>query len=472
MEVVLHIGYPKTGSTAIQSHLFTNKRWFSARGVFVPAAGMASGAGHACLLGVEDSPIAGQDTDASFQGDIALANLTDELREAEAAGFRTAVLSWEGFALASAAAMQHLASALSGHTVTLLVYVRDQAALYESMILQATRELRYFKPAVLGERHVDDICTETNDFYRRICQWLESFGDALQVRVRWFDRQSLVNRNIVDDFLAVLGMEKDDRFAMQASNTNPSLDFFSAAFLATARQLGSPPLRQMVLSRALSRTIEQLGAGSSNFLDEAEVAAVREHFAASNRKLFAEFRPENVAPGIDNFPLASAEEDKPSPVAGRSGMIALHRNRQLPPLESWQGEILLGQSLSRVLRPPCRGWRGAENDGVWSVGAESDLAFLIPGTDSVEGPNALRLTLDGQYYSNNTHTHVVIAGHEQEWDLTNAAIEVEIDDQVRESGVKILLKHVAPEVPPDSQGLSADRGIAYKLRYLSYDFVW
>ncbi|MEM1152888.1 MAG: hypothetical protein AAGI44_02030, partial [Pseudomonadota bacterium] len=53
MRVYIHIGYPKTGSSAIQSHIFTNRAWFETQGVYIPRTGYASGMGHSKLINAD-----------------------------------------------------------------------------------------------------------------------------------------------------------------------------------------------------------------------------------------------------------------------------------------------------------------------------------------------------------------------------------------------------------------------------------
>ena len=57
-------------------------------------------------------------------------------------------------------------------------------------------------------------------------------------------------------------------------------------------------------------------------------------------------------------------------------------------------------------------------------------------------------------------------------DLRQAEISIEIDDQVRASGVEITLEHEAPVLASPSTDHRKEDGAAFKLQFLSYNFVW
>ena len=82
MKVFLHIGTDKTGSTAIQQHLYVDRQWLLARGAYVPLTGLGKDNGHQMLL--------------NTMADEQMSCMADELATAEADGFTYAIISWEG----------------------------------------------------------------------------------------------------------------------------------------------------------------------------------------------------------------------------------------------------------------------------------------------------------------------------------------------------------------------------------------
>jgi len=473
MDVTVHIGYPKTGSTAIQSHLFANRNWFLENGVYIPLAGRASGIGHAYLLELEKSPVEQPDGYEDLRGSGAVAELTSELAQASEGGYCKALLSWEGFSLLSEDGIRKLRDGLQAHDVTLLVYVREQGALYQSTVLQAIKELRYLRESlVLRERSPREVTPERYDFSATIERWLSIFGAQLTVHSRVFDRRYLLHGNVVEDFLSVFGLRVSAGFALQRANVNRSLDFFSAAYLETARLLGVRRDRLLGLSRALTASQSELGSGSGDFLSDEERAYIRRHFAASNARLFRNYRPANIPVDLDDFMEDSNTATPAASVPGDERIASLHKYLLHPPRELWHGEILISAALARLARPPDSGWRGAESSGVWSVGRSSRIAFNVPAVHPEAGPSAILLTIAGTYYGANEKTLVHCDNRQFELCLREAKLRIELDASVREEGVEVLFYHSRPEVPPNVEGHPDRIGIAFKLQYLDYAFVW
>jgi hypothetical protein len=50
MEIILHLGTDKTGSTTLQSTLYANRDWLLARSLYVPKTCLGQHNGHAILF--------------------------------------------------------------------------------------------------------------------------------------------------------------------------------------------------------------------------------------------------------------------------------------------------------------------------------------------------------------------------------------------------------------------------------------
>lgn len=466
MKVYIHIGYPKTGSTAIQWHVFANRDWFEKRGVYIPRTGYWSGLGHAYLA------IAAS-TETALTSESSLAGLVNELDECSRAGFNSALLTWEGFALAGDPLILALGDALAEHEVVLLAYVRDQASLFQSLVLQSLKNLRDFSqvPAVEQGAPVKGV-PDYLDFHAVFARWESIFTGQLTVRVRLFDRTCLRDGDVVTDFLGWLGLSLDEDFSLQRNEINDSLSAEGALQLISARSAGLSLEGMIRLSRALTAANAECRSGSSQFLDPAGIAQVTEQFSAGNVRLFERYRPENIAPDTREFapPKEACGQTENPPV--HAYLRAVQRALTAPKPPRWGGGHLQKTNVGRLVALPNQGWRGPEKTGAWSLGPRSELAFIIPSTHPRCGPNAIRLLLTGTYFEGHSATRVIIRERSELLDLRGEVVlTIPIDEDIRAHGVHIVLEHQFPT--PALDDATANRPpIAYKLRSACYDFVW
>jgi hypothetical protein len=476
MEVFIHIGYPKTGSTAIQSHVFTNRKWFMERGLYIPKAGYGGGFGHAHLLPTTFVPPIEFGEKA---GPTELEKLVEELQQAEQNGFSKCLITWEGFTDKREAQLETFAAALKEHQVIVLAYVRDHADLYQSIILQDLEQLRFNRARALLEQA--DTLEQTEvfeqmgpkfDYFKFLGMWKEAFNPDVIIKTRLFDRSRLLENNVVIDFLQWLGLEVDEKFCLQTKSVNPSLDCRSGALLASAHAAGADSQALRVMADALIAVIGKEKAKSRQFLGEAERALIREFYSDSTRQLFNEFRPENALESETEFELV----EKATPEADDQGTLewlqSFYTAMKNPLVPLWQGNALTSMNLAKIANVPSRGWRGPEQLGIWTIGRQSELRFRIPQVHSTEGPRAISVVIAGHYYGENTTTRVSVAGREQTVDLTHFTLRIEIDARVQENGICIVLDHAYPTIAEEGNSDPELEGIAFKLQFLLYEFIW
>lgn len=214
--LILHIGYPKTGTSWLQSFLDRNERLLEASGVKYLTDGRSTPAGgrvdnHYSLAWkllyrpVEES--------TEVWGRIA--------REVQAGTNRYCVVSSEMFVDLPASAIGTLHSLIADVEIRVLVWLRPQADAIHSRYLQAVKE---------GHKMPDIECylrEEINSgrwhYSKRIREW-EIFGRENLV-VRPYDRAQLLSADIVADFRNALGIGEDpwvdaNEPASAASNTS------------------------------------------------------------------------------------------------------------------------------------------------------------------------------------------------------------------------------------------------------------
>ena len=84
----------------------------------------------------------------------------------------------------------------------------------------------------------------------------------------------------------------------------------------------------------------------------------------------------------------------------------------------------------------------------------------------------MRLVLAGHYFANNVKTSVVINGEKSKVDLRRHEFLVPITQDLCENGVTLVFEHDSPQLRDDSEQPDHRKGLAYKLAFAYYDFVW
>lgn len=470
MDVYIHIGYPKTGSTAIQSHVFTNHRWLMNKGLYIPKAGYGGGFGHVHMIPTSFVPPVNF---GEKKGPTELEKLVAELKDAEQSGFKKCLITWEGFTDKREHELQPFGEALREHRVIVLAYVREHGDLYQSTVLQDLEQLRFGRgKGVFDRTNMFEQMGPKFDYAALFTMWEEAFGANVEIKTRLFDRSRLLQNNVVIDFLQWVGLDVDQNFCLQTKSVNPSLDCRSGAFLVMADAGGADPHTLRNVVSALLAVIAEDGPQSRQFLEETEREEIRTFYGESTRKLFTEFRPENASESENDFVVAQrpkVEKESEPTEAWLSRVYTAMANPQVP---LWQGNVLVSMNLARIAGSPSKGWRGPEQDGIWSVGYQSEIRFRLPEVDSEQGPKAIKLTLAGHYYGENNSTVIRSGGQECVAELLSYEQRIEIDSEVREKGVTVVLEHEKPTITEEGKGDPAVDGIAFKIQFMSFDFIW
>ena len=195
----LHIGAPKTGSTALQQFLSANDGRLKSLGWLYPAAARRAGGHHdlAFLTG-------GGYPDWATPQDKSLAQMEDELRIEITASPASVLLSSEDFYLLGAPAdvagmLERLG--FRPETVTVLVYLRRQDEAYVSWYNQAVKAQGYagtFSDMLPTQRELWDYST-------RLRAWADVFG-ASRILVRPYARSDLMGEDVCRDLIGTLGL--------------------------------------------------------------------------------------------------------------------------------------------------------------------------------------------------------------------------------------------------------------------------
>jgi hypothetical protein len=205
--LLLHIGHPKTGTTSIQTFLLANRTALRRHGVLYPETGIHDSAHR--LLSPAFFSAAGLENRAP-------AHMASLLAEIQAAACPVIVLSFEGFCGDNPASFTALRDRFD---VTVIYYVRRQDLIAESRYAQHVRsflmqEVRPASEAVHRKGFAPD--------YLRVLRLYEAVFGRGRLIVRAFERNALVNRDLIDDFLSAAEIPRAPEY-VPSTSSNASL---------------------------------------------------------------------------------------------------------------------------------------------------------------------------------------------------------------------------------------------------------
>lgn len=293
VDLVLHVGATKTGSTSIQEFLAHNREALAAHGVLYPHAFGDLRRLRLSLMVTPDDALPNRLWVRSGLGDTAPAEFRRTMRERlleefEASGCQQVVLSDEtlfGGPPATVTEVRRLADAIAG-SVRVLVYLRRQDDHLVSMYQQAVRggAVQRLADWALRPRH------RIYDYHRRLRMWRRRVtSDGIIVRP--FEPAAFHGGSLVSDFFAAAGIATPDRGLEPVAVQNERLGAEATEFLRLLnlfRQENRDLERQELANR---RFLPQLAAlpGPALTLPEAALDEFMKQWEESNRATARDF---------------------------------------------------------------------------------------------------------------------------------------------------------------------------------------
>lgn len=289
MDLYLHIGTEKTGTTSIQEFLRTNRGRLLARGVQYPKLPGPSNQIALSTAALEDVQrsvahifdLHSLDDIAAFREQVATT-----LSEAFAGSTsRIAILSNEHCSsrLLNGAEVQTLHDMLRPYfdRMFIVVYLRRQDEFLLSTYSTAVKTGLRWR---LAPPSKDSSRDRRYDHWKLLSRWAGVFGRDAMI-CRRFDRNALKGGDVVEDFLETVGLENDPAFEWP-SNQNESLDAVSLEFLRLMNgYIGSRgPLRFR-----LHQLLAKIGNGPQLTLPAEVLTEFMGSLRESNRKVAEEY---------------------------------------------------------------------------------------------------------------------------------------------------------------------------------------
>jgi hypothetical protein len=444
VQVIIHCGLDKAGSTAIQSHAALFRQWLLDNGIYLPTSGLSFG--HRRLF-----------------ADLDMQNwrpLLEELGRLDQGKFRRCFLSFEGICYFDEEQLALIKDYLADYEVAVLFYLREQAEILQSGYLQQLKSKKH--PLSVAHLNFDQsLFGLASRDYSRMLQKFESVFGREAIAVRLYQPGEWRDGSILWDFLEFLGCPPDSQFNPAKQRQNISLDVQAARVLNVFDSYGDNAAGREALVEDLLWLIQKYPGGSSYFLDETAVQQIRSFYRDSNAALAERY-------GVEfNY----RDCDAGSQGVGNGGVSYVSELANLARYPRWKGEPLAGSELTTVLQHRA-GWSRFETWGVWSLDDVSQIEFRLPLARFTGLEDSITLTFRGRYFADNTSTRIQVNGHYlEDADLREASVRIPIRLLDENRVVHLELRHHAA-ISPAALALNSDkRRLAYGLHGLSYQFA-
>ncbi|WGL17291.1 hypothetical protein PVT68_03075 [Microbulbifer bruguierae] len=299
MKLLLHIGTEKTATTTIQGALFENRELLRDNGFhFLQCAGSRNNIKIPYYCVNDDK----YDDYLRNQG---ILNINDKEKfkirfkkklnheiERIPRNISTVIISSEHFhsRTNTAEEIQKVRNLLSEYfsEIRIICYLREQSSTCESLFSTAIK---------CGEtkslQEIIEDCTPANiyyNYYNMLSNWSNAFGlDNLSVRI--FDRSSLINENIVDDFFHQIDFERRANLVIN-KNLNESITPFGQS-LGRAINIAFPKYHNNGLvnstRRKLMGIVSRECKGKGEKISNENYEKIYDSFSESNKALNEKF---------------------------------------------------------------------------------------------------------------------------------------------------------------------------------------
>lgn len=303
---IIHIGAPKTGSTALQRFLSDNLAPLVQDGFLYPSSFMRGGGHHDLAFFCH-----GGYPEWATPDSESLESSFDRLKLEISNSPLDVILSSENFywlCSPDTVARRLNEIGLSPQHTTVVVYLRRQEEVIPSWYSQAVKALGY---SGTPEQHMAEHC-ELWDYPARLAPWAANFGSK-NILVRPYAE----NANICRDFISALGLQAMN-YRFDSERINPHLNRDILEFQRLLNQLPLPTIQKRRYIRELER-FSEISANTMLFdthslLDQDALERIREKYAAGNREI-----AERYLQRSELFPRHTEEAPPPSsfePYAG------------------------------------------------------------------------------------------------------------------------------------------------------------
>jgi hypothetical protein len=248
-KIYLHIGMPKTGTSALQQFFFLNRKLLLSKGLYYPLTGLDGWAHHYFPASI---------TGRNLQTDISFRDYVNKIvAERDFVAGLPLLLSSEAFFNFRAKEMKKLKNVLEGIDVKIIIYLRRQDLWIQSAYNQAVKSHRdritYDIKKYTENKHFNNL-----DYAHTLGKWEELFGGK-NIIVKIYETPQMP-QGVYQSFMDIFDLAIDNSYEIPKKTVNPSLSPFALVLL---RKLNHFPTSDKI-HNGLVRLLSILPANFAN----------------------------------------------------------------------------------------------------------------------------------------------------------------------------------------------------------------
>lgn len=285
-KLFVHIGAPKTGTSAIQHFMLRNRDALARQGVLYPQGGMLKSAHH--LIGAAIHPLRSKRLGNATPDEV-LAKAIAQIREEVAAlKPRALVISTEYlWGVLSPAQIHRLLGCFEDYEIHIVAYLRRQDLMAQSLYVQAVKT-----GTPLSFSDWVEAALESGKggfhFHRILTSWRDC-GVPVSMDVRLYEK-SQIGSDICSDFLKLVSAEPLHGMVSDTGLINTAPDMETTELLRLINSTlkdkdASAQLRRSIIKHSPPRAL----FAPLQYLAPAEVARFMQQFAEDNQAVAREF---------------------------------------------------------------------------------------------------------------------------------------------------------------------------------------
>ncbi len=246
-KLYLHIGMGKTGTTALQSFFFENRRSLQKRGIEYPSIGCTANAHH--LLSPHHP---------EFLQGWRFLSVDQWAPKLSRTRYDTVLASSELMSSADESKVRKFCAQVSAwFDLHIVVYLRRQDDLIMASYNQQIK-------AGTQKRHLSMIYpkqAEKYNYFRILAPWIDSVAPG-RVIARPYEKEQFYSSDLRRDFMHhVFGLELDESFTLSSEDSNPSLGYLAGEFKRLINLVAPDPDKNAALNQLLMAYVDDGSGG-------------------------------------------------------------------------------------------------------------------------------------------------------------------------------------------------------------------
>lgn len=281
--IYLHVGYQKTGSTALQFFLLKNRNKLREHGIQYPKTGLLRNAHHRFMASF------GMPSTEWGKPEKSPEEYFKEFKEEiESSKCSSVVISSEDFSYFDD--LERVVEGFYEYHVRIVVYLRRQDNFIQSRM---RHYIKSFHHKYTKEEIPEDLWGHA-DYAEKIDNWLK-YIDKEDILIRVYEKGQLKGGNVFSDFLDCFGLTLEDGFFIPEKEKNPTFNRDSLEILRITNQISLPKSVRVNFGRLVSRALDGSDAmfiglnGDHTFLPPEMRLSIFNKYEEENSRIAREF---------------------------------------------------------------------------------------------------------------------------------------------------------------------------------------